>query len=96
MENGGENDFETQRLRESVSELKAAIFWLGMGFLLLAVLMVVPGLSILTIPFLVIGVPLFLVYRFVRGLAARRARINERLAPRKRYRRGFGGFRRSA
>ncbi len=51
----------------------------GLGDLMSLVLLVM----LFLLPFALVIAPLYFVYRFLHFLAARRARINERLAPRK-------------
>lgn len=96
MKNHDDDSAEIQSLTNEVANLKSILFWGAIAFAVFVLLVVNPGLVLLAVPFLLIGGCIYGVHRFLRGLVVRRARINERLAPRRpRRRRLFGLWRAS-
>jgi hypothetical protein len=95
MKDDFDDRFEIETLRDEVASLKSSRFWIGVAFAIFVFLVVISGLGILALPFLLIGGGVYVGHRFLRGLVVRRARINERLAPRRPRRSRLFGFRRA-
>ncbi len=85
MQEDLEQQQQIDRLASEVSQLKRHLYWVYAALALFMVLSIMPGGILIAIPIIFIGIPGYLFYRFLRSLAARRAWINERLAPRKAY-----------
>ncbi len=76
---------QIERLESELSRLKRHLYWIYAALACFVLLSIIPGGTLLALLILFIGVPSYLLYLFLRGLALRRARINERLASGKPY-----------
>ena len=83
MQENSDSQEQIDRLESELSQLKRHLLWVYAALACFVVLSIIPGGTLLALPIIFIGFPLYLVYRLIRGLAVRRAWINERLAPRK-------------